>query len=127
VDVVAAGDVAERFAPVAAAYGLAPLVRGELERSAQALPARLGPRAAFASAGADQFALELRQPAEHGEHQTPVRSRRVGPCAAPGPGWAALIVFTFVVTRVVVVDIRLARGIPAEPLGKAEVGLLLRH
>jgi hypothetical protein len=36
-------------------------------------------------------------------------------------------VFTFVVTRVVVVDIRLARGIPAEPLGKAEVGLLLRH
>jgi hypothetical protein len=60
VDVVAASDVAECFAPVAAANRFAPLVRGELERSAQALPARLRPRAAFAGAGADQFALELR-------------------------------------------------------------------
>ena len=43
-DVVAAGDVAERFTPVAPANRLAPLVRGELERSAQALPARHGPK-----------------------------------------------------------------------------------
>ena len=34
VDVVAPGDVAERFAPVAAANRLAALVRGELEGSA---------------------------------------------------------------------------------------------
>jgi hypothetical protein len=39
------------------------LVPGELEGSAQALPARLGPRPALARAGADQFALELRQSA----------------------------------------------------------------
>jgi hypothetical protein len=59
-----ARDLAERFAPVAAAYRLAPLVRGELEGSAQTLPARLGPLAALAGAGADQFALELCQPAD---------------------------------------------------------------
>jgi hypothetical protein len=35
VDVVAASDVAERFAPIAAANRLAPLVRGELKGSAQ--------------------------------------------------------------------------------------------
>ena len=48
---VAVGDVSERFAPVAAANRFAPLVRGELEGSAQALPARLDLRAAFACAG----------------------------------------------------------------------------
>jgi hypothetical protein len=41
VDVVAAGDVAERFVPVATASRLAPMMRGELEGSAQALPVRL--------------------------------------------------------------------------------------
>jgi hypothetical protein len=39
-----------------------------------------GAAAAFAGAGADQFALELGKPAEHGQHQAPVRGRRVGPC-----------------------------------------------
>jgi hypothetical protein len=39
-----------------------------------------GAAAAFARAGADQFALELGKPAEHGQHQAPVRGRRVGPC-----------------------------------------------
>jgi hypothetical protein len=90
-DGVAAGDLGKRFAPVAAANRFAPLVRGELEGSAQALPARLGPRAAFAGAGADQLTLELRQPAEHGQHQTPMRGRRVGPCVGEGskPGFLA--------------------------------------
>jgi hypothetical protein len=89
VDVVAAGDVTKRFAPVAAANRLAPLVRGELEWSAQALPPCLRPRAAFASAGADQFSLELRQSAEHGQHQTPVRRGCVGPRVREGskPGF----------------------------------------
>jgi hypothetical protein len=35
-------------------------VQGQLEGSAHALLARLGPRPALARAGADQFALELR-------------------------------------------------------------------
>jgi hypothetical protein len=56
VDVVAAGDVGEGFAPVAAAKRRAALVRGELEGAAQALPARLGPLPAFAGVGTDQFA-----------------------------------------------------------------------
>ena len=54
-DVVAAGDVSEGFAPVAAAKRRAALVRGELEGAAQALPARLGPLPAFAGVGTDQF------------------------------------------------------------------------
>ncbi|MGB6699108.1 MAG: hypothetical protein WBE80_10460 [Methylocella sp.] len=37
-----------------------------------------GAAAAFARAGADQFALG--KPAKHGQHQAPVRGRRVGPC-----------------------------------------------
>jgi hypothetical protein len=53
VDVVATGDVAERFAPVAAANRFAPLVRGELRRSAHVLPARHGSRPTFAGARAD--------------------------------------------------------------------------
>jgi hypothetical protein len=91
VDVVAAGDVAERFASVTSANRLTPLVRGELEGSAQALPTRLRPLPAFAGAGADQLALELRQSAEHGQHQTPVRGRRVGPRVGEGskPGFLA--------------------------------------
>jgi hypothetical protein len=79
--VVAACDVAERFAPVAAANRLAPLVRGEFEGSPQALPSRLRPIPAFAGAGADQLALELGESAENGQHQTPV-CRRVGPRVA---------------------------------------------
>jgi hypothetical protein len=35
-----------------------------------------GAAAAFARAGADQFALG--KPAEHGQHQAPVRGRRIG-------------------------------------------------
>jgi hypothetical protein len=68
VDVIAARDVGERFAQVAAANRLAPLMRGELEGSAQALPVRLGTRPALARAGADQLALKLCQPAQHGQH-----------------------------------------------------------
>jgi ribulose-5-phosphate 4-epimerase/fuculose-1-phosphate aldolase len=35
-----------------------------------------------ASAGADQIALKLCQPAEHGQHQAAVRRCRIGPCVA---------------------------------------------
>lgn len=51
----------------------------------------LGTGAAFAGAGTDQVALELRQAAEHGEHKATVRRRGVGPCIAkrPEPGLLA--------------------------------------
>jgi hypothetical protein len=90
VDVVAAGDFAKWFAPVAAANRLAPLVRGKLEGAAQALPTRFGPLPAFAGASTDQFALELRQPAEHGQ-QSQAAVRRVGPRVGEGskPGFLA--------------------------------------
>ena len=47
---------------------LALLVRGELRRAAHMDAARLGAFAAFAGPGADQLALELGKPAEHGQH-----------------------------------------------------------
>jgi hypothetical protein len=84
VDGVGAGDVCERFSSVATADCVAPLVRGELARSAQALPACLSRLPAFAGSGADQFALELRQAAEHGQHQPPVCGRCVGPHVGEG-------------------------------------------
>jgi hypothetical protein len=71
VDVVGASDVAERFAPVTTADRLAPLMRRELEGSAQALPARFGACPAFASACTDQFALELRPSGEDGQLKRP--------------------------------------------------------
>ena len=48
------------------------------------LPARLGADAAFAGAGADQVALELRKPAKHGQHQAAVRRGRVRPYVGKG-------------------------------------------
>jgi hypothetical protein len=68
-DVVAAGDVGKRLALIPALDRLALLVVSEFERSAHFLSARHGPRSAFASARADQIALELGQPAEDGQHQ----------------------------------------------------------
>jgi hypothetical protein len=55
---------------------------GEFERPAHSLPARHGPRPAFAGARSDQIALELRQSAKHDQHQAAVRCRGVGPCLA---------------------------------------------
>ena len=40
------------------------------------------PRAALSGAAADQFEIELCQPVEHGQHQTPVRGRSVGHASA---------------------------------------------
>jgi len=61
------------------------LVRGELRRSAHFLSARHGSRPAFTGARTDQITLELHQPAENGQHQSPVRCRGVGPWAHVSP------------------------------------------
>jgi hypothetical protein len=52
----------------------------ELERRLSPKPdaVRHGARPAFARAGVDEIALELRPPAEHGQHQPTMRCRGVG-------------------------------------------------
>lgn len=66
-DVVAAGNLADSLAVlVAAADRLALLVVGQLRFAAELDVARLGPLAAFASAGADQIALHLGEAADNG-------------------------------------------------------------
>ena len=63
-DIVAAGDLAHWLAvTVAAADRLPLLVFSELGFPAEFDAASLGARAAFAGAGADQIALELRKAA----------------------------------------------------------------
>jgi hypothetical protein len=82
-DIVAARDLAHRLpVAVAPADRLAPLVLGQFRRSAKLDAARPGPLAALAGARPDKVALELRQPAQHRQHQAAVRRRGVGPCVA---------------------------------------------
>jgi hypothetical protein len=81
-NIVASGDVAERFAPVSAADRLAPPVRGEIEGSAQALTARSRSLPVFAGAGSE-LPLELRQVAKDGVHSRPCAVMS-GPCVTEG-------------------------------------------
>ena len=55
-------------------------MRGELRLAAEADAVRLGARPALAGADADQFALELGEASEDGQHQAAVRRGGVGPC-----------------------------------------------
>ena len=55
-------------------------MRGEFRLSSQFHAARLGTGTAFARSGANQFALEFGEPAEHCEHEPPMRGRGVRPC-----------------------------------------------
>ena len=62
-DVVAAGDLAHRLAvKVAPADRLALLMIGQFRFAAELDASRFGPLTALAGTGADQVALELRQP-----------------------------------------------------------------
>ena len=65
--------------------GLARLVRGQLRFPSKPHAARLHPLSPFRRAGADQVALELGQPAQHGQHQPPVGDGGGGPCVAKRP------------------------------------------
>jgi len=89
-DVVGAGDVAHRLAGVATAQDFFDLMRCQLGRPAHLHAAGLGAEAAFAGPRADQFALKLRQPAQHRQHEATVRRRGIGPCVTKGtePGLA---------------------------------------
>ena len=62
-DVVAAGDVADRLAVLPAFDRLLLLMRGELRLAAKPHAARLSSLAAFRCARPDKIPLELRKPA----------------------------------------------------------------
>jgi hypothetical protein len=82
-DIVAPGDLARWLTvAVAAANRLALLVLGQFGFAAELNPARLGTVAPFTGAGADKVPLELREAAEHDQHQAAVRRCGVGPCIA---------------------------------------------
>src|SRR4051794_20075639 len=83
-DIVAAADLGQRLALLASSDRLAPLMRGELGRSAHSLPSCHGPCPPLAGACADELALELGEAAQHGEHQAAMRGRGVGPGIAEG-------------------------------------------
>ena len=67
-DVVAASDVADGLAGIAPGESLPRLMRRKLRPAAELDAPRLGSRAALSGTGADQFALELGEPAKHHEH-----------------------------------------------------------
>ena len=90
-DVVAAGDLAHRLAGVAPLDRLPPLVRGELRLAAKPHAVCLRSGSALGRADADQLALELGQPAQHGDDQPAVGGRRVGPRVAQGTEGGSLV------------------------------------
>jgi hypothetical protein len=78
--IVAARDLTDGLALVAAANGFLLLVRGELRLAAEAFAVCLGARPALAGADADKLALELGEATEYRQHQPAVRRGGVGPC-----------------------------------------------
>jgi hypothetical protein len=75
----------KRFVAVVAALDrLAYLVIGEFEFRPHFHAPAPWRVPAFAGPGAYQLALELCQPAQHGQHQASVRGRGIGPCVAKG-------------------------------------------
>src|SRR5215475_10950970 len=78
-DAVGAGQLCLRDALREALHGLAALMGCERRRPTEAHTLRLRAGAAGAGSGEDQLALELGQPAEHGEHEPTVRRGRIGP------------------------------------------------
>lgn len=58
------------------------LIDGKFRRAAELDASGLGARSAFAGSRPDQLALEFGQAAQHRQHQSTVRCRRVGPHVA---------------------------------------------
>ena len=81
-DIVAFGDRDDAFASFPASEGFRALVPRKLRFSSKPHSVGHGARPTLAGSLADQFALELRETSEHGEHQAPMRVSRVGPCVA---------------------------------------------
>jgi hypothetical protein len=63
-----------------------PHLHATQSRTAHLYAARFGTLTAFAGAcSTDEIPFELCQAAEHGQHEPPVRGRRVGPCISYNP------------------------------------------
>ncbi len=85
-DVVAAGDIGKGFvAPVTAADGFFLPVVGQLRPALNVNVPRLGGAEAFACAGANEYALELRKAVQHFECEPFVRGCRVRSCIGERP------------------------------------------
>src|ERR1700722_20005556 len=72
VDVVAAGDLAHGFAIFLPPDRLGALMRGEFRLAPHFHSPRLCAFSPLACATADKVAFKLCQPAQHGEHKSPV-------------------------------------------------------
>src|SRR5260370_41379491 len=77
-----AGNLARRFAGIEPGERLAPLLGVELEPPTEFDAASHGARATFRCPGQYQFALELSEAAQDGQHQPAMRRGCVGPCVA---------------------------------------------
>ena len=73
------GDVREGLTRLPSRQRLTPLMRIERRRPSHVDALGLRALSPFACSGADQLPLKLRQPAEHGQHQPPVRRGGMGP------------------------------------------------
>src|SRR5262249_56979135 len=78
-DAVRPGEIGLPSAIGEALHGLAALVGCELSWPTEFNATLFSTLAAFPRSGADEFALELRQAAEHGQHQPAGRGCRVCP------------------------------------------------
>src|SRR4051812_8778280 len=78
-DVVAAPDVSQRFARLTPANGLLALMWRELRLSTKPDASCFRACSSLTRPGPYQLVLELRQSAQHCEHETAVRRGRIGP------------------------------------------------
>jgi len=81
---IGAREIGPRSAVAKALDGLTPLVRCQDSGAPEFHAVGLRSLAAIAGASTDQVALELGEPAEHGEHEAAVRCRGVGPSISQG-------------------------------------------
>ena len=89
INCIGARDVGLCLTSSKASEGLLPLMMGQLAGTAKFHPSRLSALATLAGVGADQFTLELCEPAEDRQHEASVRRGGISPCifqrAKPGP------------------------------------------
>src|SRR5438045_4145218 len=78
-DIVAARDLGHRLTTLAASQRLALLMWGEFRSTAEPYAAGFRPCPPLASSRTDQFALELGEPAQDGQHQATMRGGGIRP------------------------------------------------
>lgn len=79
-DIESTSDVHERFSGLSSTNGFPSLMRRKLWPSAQLNAVCLCSSASLPSPYSDQFAFELGEATQHGQHQSAVRGGRIRPC-----------------------------------------------